>query len=437
MRNILLPCAVGALALLLGGCGPSEPVSEIRLAQALEAIQQGRTDEASRLLAGIKGGGGWLRGPAWSAPLALRLRAQIAFRVGAREEGARLMKEYAGRYDDLAPAMYATSVLDFLKRFGEWQGGPASLYLRGLEAAEESPALAIKEWRNLLRDFPTCALAPVAQLKLGLLQRELGNAAWALSELTAVGARPLEAVDPDGNPVAPQALLAAGQTHFDLLTDRLSAARTLSSVATTYPEVVLKAPGGEFEYSPALMAKVLLARIALETGNTGEGMATLESLLNARGPAGFLLEGMGGDLKGEVRLMLAGACLRLRQFTRAREHLVEVAKRFSGVKRGRLDGPRRSYGFEAVDWLESSLGARASEEALRGLAEVAGGAKTREVWAYAQLKRVKLMARVGQRKAAFEVMAEMQKRYPHLECDPDGDGLLLVPAREAKRVVGG
>jgi len=423
--------------LFLAGCGGPEPVAEARLAQALEALQQGRVDEASRLLGSIKPGGGWLRPATWTGPLALRLRAQIALRNGVREEAVRLLKEYSSRYGSLAPAQYTNSRLEFMERFSEWQGQPALLYLRGLEAESDAPALAIREWRTLLRDFPNSSLSAAAQLRLGLLQKRLGNAAWALSELSAVAKLPREAVDPSGNPLVPQALLAMGETQFELMADRLSARQTLEGVATLYDGVVLKGPDGQVEWSPSSAAKLILARINIDSGESAAGVSLLESLAATKGPTGYYSEALAGDLRAEARLILADNCLKNRQFSRMREHLYEVARKYPEVLRGPLDGARRRYAYEAADRLEALLGVRAPEEALKGLTELAAESKSREAWTYYKLKKVKILARLGQRNTARETLAEMEKRFPSLEIDPLGDGLLLIPAREARRVLGG
>lgn len=423
--------------IILAGCGGPEPVAEARLAQALEALQQGRAEEASRVLSAIKPGGGWLRSATWTGPLALRLRAQIALRNGVREEAVRLLREYTSRYGSLAPAQYTSSRLEFMSRFSEWQGQPALLYIRGLEAQNDAPALAIREWRTLLRDFPACSLAANAQLQLGLLQKRLGNAAWALAELSNVAKMPLEAVDPAGNPLVVQALLAIGETQFDLMADRFSARRTLDGVSTAYPDMVMKGPEGLPDWSPAATAKFILARINIEMGETASGISALESLAVMKGPTGFYSEALGGDMRAEARLLLADTCIKNRQFARAREHLREVSRKVPEVFRGPLDGARRKYAFEVADRLEGALGLRSTEEALKGLGELASEAKSREAWIYYQLKRVKILARLGQRSSARETMLEIEKRYPALEVDPFGDGLLLVPAREARRVLGG
>ena len=429
--------ALVSLGFLLAGCGGPEPVAEARLAQALEAMQQGRVDEASRVLSAIKPGGGWLRPATWTGPLALRLRAQIALRNGVREEAVRLLKEYSSRYGSLAPAQYTNSRLEFMSRYSEWQGQPALLYLRGLESQSDAPAIAIREWRTLLRDFPACSLAPNAQLQLGLLQKRLGNAAWALSELSNVAKLPREAVDPAGNSIAPQALLAMGETQYVLMSDRYSARQTLEGVASTYDALVLKGPEGSPDWSPAAAAKFILAGINLDSGETGAGVSTLESLAVLKGPTGYYSEALAGDIRAEARIALADNCLKTRQYARMREHLTDIARKMPDVLRGPLDGARRKYAYEAADRLEGLLGVRSPEEALKGLGDLAAESKSREAWTYYQLKRVKILARLGQRNAARETMTEMEKRFPSLEVDPLGDGLLLVPAREARRVLGG
>ena len=324
-----------------------------------------------------------------------------------------------------------------MERFSEWQGQPALLFLRGLEAQTDAPAVAIREWRTLLRDFPACSLAPNAQLQLGLLQKRLGNAAWALAELSSVAKMPAEAVDPSGNPLVPQALLAMGETQFVLMSDRYSARQTLEGVATTYSAMVLKGPDGSLDWSPAAAAKFILAGINIEAGEPGPGVSMLESLAVMKGPTGYYSEALAGDIRAEARLVLADNCMKNRQYARMREHLSEVARKVPEVLRGPLDGARRKYAYEAADRLEALLGVRSPEEALKGLGELAAESKSREAWAYYQLKRVKILARLGQRNAARETMMEMEKRFPNLEVDPFGDGLWLVPAREARRVLGG
>lgn len=421
------------LIALLAGCrGQPEPVSEERLAQALEAMQQGRLDEARRHLEAIKTSGGWLQADTWSAPLALRLRAQISLKRGAQDETVRLFKEYEHRYGHLAPAAYARDRLSFLKRFKDWQGTPALLYLRGLEAEKEMPALALREWRTLLRDYSHSGIAPAAQLKLGLLQQRLGNAAWALAELSPVSQLPLEAVDPAGNPVAPQALLAMGQIRRDLMNDKRAARSVFLEVRQQYGQVVMHGPGEALTYSPAVLAQLELAQMAKD-----HGALIYAQLAEATAPTGFATAEMIGDIRAHARLRLAEINFKRRNWARARQRLVAIARLTPDVLTGPVAGPRRWYGYVAADWLEAKLGAHSTKEALLGLAEMTDEARKRELWAYAQLKRVRLLTRLGRAEEAWDILADMELRFPNVTCDPEGDGLLLVPAREARRVLGG
>jgi outer membrane protein assembly factor BamD (BamD/ComL family) len=416
------------------GCGRQlEPAAEARLASALESIQQGRLDEASRSLSAIRSGGGWLKPAMWSAPLALRLRAAIALKVGAQDEMNRLFRQYDRLYGDLAPAAYVRSRMEFLSRFRDWQGVPALLFLKGLEAEEEAPALAIREWRGLLHNYPNCAIAPTVQLRLGLLQARLDNAAWALSELAPVARMPLSVVDPRGNPVAPLALLAIGVIQRDLMHENGPAREALEAVGAQFGKLVLKGPGddGEPAYLPAVMAQFELAVMASDGG-----AQILDSLVNSPPPYGYVTEDRVGDVRAEARLRLAEINLRRRNWERARERLVEIVRLTPDAVGGPPGGARRWYGFTAIDALEEKLGARSPEDALAGLDSAAQGARHREIWAWAQLRKIRLLARIGRQEDAKAVLAEMERRFPNMDLDPDGDGLLLVPVREAKRLLG-
>ena len=419
---------------LLGGCGGErELASEARLAQALEAMQQSRLEEAARSLAAIKPSGGWLRPATWSAPLALRLRVQISFRLGAQEETVSLLNEYENRYGDLAPAAYMRDRLEFLERYSDWQGTPALLYLRAIEAEETAPAIALREWRVLLRDYPHSAIAPTARLRFGLLQKKLENSVWALDALHQVAEMPVEVVDPDGNAVAPQARIAVGQIHRDLMTHEAKEARAaFRDVVEKYGEVVMHGPGGEPAYSPAVMAETELARTP--------GVDKVEvfmRLADVPEPTGYVTPELVGDIRGEARLRLTEINLARRSWGKARERLVEMGLQIPDAEVGPPAGPRRWYGYVAIDWLEEKVGARSTKEALAGLEEIAAKARLREMWIYAQLSRLRILARLGRQKEAREILAEMEKRFPSLTCDPQGDGLLLVPSREARRVLGG
>ncbi len=429
VRIPLIACAVA----LLAGCGGGpEPAAEARLARALEAQQQGRLDEAARHLAAIKPSGGWLRSATWSAPLALRLRMQISLKRGAQEETVRLLNEYNQRYGHLAPAAYARARLHLIQRFKGWQGTPVLLYLRGLEAEKETPSLALREWRTLLRDYAHSEIAPVAQLRLGLLQQRLGNAAWALAELQPVSQLPLTAVDPAGNPVAPQALLAIGQIRRNLMNDKGAAKSAFQEVVAKYSTVLMHGPGGEPSYSPGVLAEMEMAQIAPDGG-----ARIYAGLADAMAPTGYVTTELIGDIRAQARLHLAEINVKRRNFKRARERLVAIARLTPDVETGPPAGPSRWYGYVAVDWLEGRLGSRSPREALKGLTEVADQVQKHELWAYAQLKRVRLLARLGRQQEARDVLEEMEIRFPNLTCDPVGDGLLLVPAREARRILGG
>ncbi len=426
MRIVVLLAAL----ILLAGCARNEPVAEARLAQALEAIQRGRLEDASRALAAIKPSGGWLRSAAWSAPLALRLRAQLALKSGALEETVRLLKDYEGRYGGLAAAAYARQHLEFIHTYKDWQGVPALLYLRGLEAEPEAPALALREWRTLLRDYPHSAIGPTAQLKLGLLQQRLENPTWALSDLGVVSRLEADALDPEGNPVAPQALIAIGQIHRDQRQD-------LPAAKAAFEEVLQRFPKAELAWNnrEVVGSSVSLARLELAAMAPDGSPATLEGLLTAS-PPGYVTGARVGDVRMEARILLAELAAKRRDWEKAKARLLEVAKLAPDTPAGPPDGPRRWYGYEAIDRLEA-LGSRSPQAALDGLSDAAAQARRRELWAYAQMKRVRLLARLGRPAEARGALAELEKRAPNLDCDEEGSGLLLVPAREARRMLGG
>jgi len=424
--------ALAGCVLIGAGCSRQGPAAEAKLAQALEAMQGGRLDDAARQLASIKPAGGWLRSATFTAPLALRLRAQIALRTGALEESLRLFREYDQRYGSVAPAAYVRADLELVQRYHDWQGVPALIYLRGLEVEEDNPALALRTWRGLLRDYPHATISPAAQLRLGLLQKRLENPTWALSDLTAVSELPPEAMDQDGNPVAPQALLAIGQIHRDLRQDPPSARAAFDAVVAKYAKTTLKSADGRVTGSPAALAKLELAQTASDGGP-----ALLEAVAAWSGPSGYVTPDLVGDVRMEARFRLAEMALKRRAFDTAGEWLVEIVDKAPDVPAGPPTGPRPWYGYLALDWLEGRLGSRASEAALAGLAEARKSARHREIWAYAAFKHVRLLARLGRPQEAREVLAELERRFPGLECDADGTGLTLIPAREARRVLGG
>jgi hypothetical protein len=424
--------ALTALGLAGAGCSRQGPAAEARLAQALEAMQQGRLDDAARQLAAIKPAGGWLRAATYTAPLALRLRAQIALRTGGLEEALRLLREYDGRYGSLAPVAWVRADLALVTQYHDWQGVPALLYLRGLEVEDDNPALALRTWRGLLRDYPHATIAPAAQLKLGLLQERLENPTWALSDLTAVADLPADTVDENGNPVAPRALLAIGQIHRDLRQDPPSARTAFEAVIAKYAKTTFASADGKVKGSPAALAKLELAQMAPDGG-----AALLEAVAGWTGPAGYVTADRVGDVRMEARFRLAELALKRRSLDAAKTRVVEIAVHAPEVPAGPPAGPRPWYGFQALDWLEGRLGARAPETALAGVAEVEKEARHREIWAYAAFKHVRLLARLGRAQEARAVLAELERRFPNLECDADGTGLTLVPAREARRVLGG
>ncbi len=423
--------AAAVVCVAAAGCGGREPAVEARLAQALDAIQHGRLDEAVRTLSAIKPAGGWLRSAPAASPLALRLRAQLALRMGAQEDTRRLLEEYTDRYGSQAPAGWARARLALLDRFADSQGHPALLYLKGLEAELETPALAIREWRTLLRDYPQAAIAPTALLRLGWLQQRLENPTWAMADLVAAAASGTEAVDPDGNPVAPQALLAMGQIHRDQRGDPAGARTAFETVLAKYPAAVIRADGGAVEASAAVLARMELAMLEADGG-----VALLETVLDAK-PAGYVSADRVGNARLEARARLAEGCLKRRDTEGAKRRYLEIFKAAGDLTVGPPGGARRGYAYEAVDALAEKIGARSAEAGLAGLKEAADGARAKDIWAYASVRRVKLLARQGRLKEAREIAAELDRRAASLECDPDGTGLLLVPAREARRTLGG
>ncbi|MEK7474226.1 MAG: hypothetical protein AAB152_01210 [Candidatus Coatesbacteria bacterium] len=435
MKRTVKGLAALALAVLGAcgtGCSRQGPAAEARLAQALEAMQQGRLDDAARQLAAIKPTGGWLRSAAFTAPLALRLRAQIALRTGALEESLRLFREYDSRYGSLAPVAWVRAGLALVQKYHDWQGVPALLYLRGLEVEEDNPALALRTWRGLLRDYPRATIAPAAQLKLGLLQERLENPTWALADLTAVSDLPADAVDQDGNPVAPRALLAIGEIHRDLRQDPPSARAAFDAVIAKYGKTTFTSADGLVKGSPAALAKLELARMAPDGGP-----GLLEAVAGWTGPTGFVTADRVGDVRMEARFRLAELALKRRSLDAAKTRVVEIVIRAPDVPAGPPSGPRPWYGYQALDWLGDQLGRRSPETALAGLAEVEKEARHREIWAYAAFQHVRLLARLNRQQEARAVLAELERRFPNLECDADGTGLTLVPAREARKVLGG
>jgi len=424
--------ALAGLAVAIAGCGGREPPAEARLALALDMLQQGRLDDAARQLGAVRQRRGWLAAPAYGESLALRLRSQIAIRLGAREEAIELLDEYSRRYPSMAPFAYAQGRLDLFRRFKDGQGSPALLFVRGLESEDDSPAIAIREWRNLLRDYPKSALAPAAQLRLGLLQKRLGNAAWALADLESAAEAPPEAADSAGNPVAAQALLAVGQVNRDLLTDNRAARVAFEAVREKYAKAVMKEPLTQEPWSPAMMAGFELADM-----EGPSGASRLEELAKSGNRMAFVGEEYSGMVSAEANLRLADLKMKRGGWADAAGRLLAVARENGEVLCGPRLGPRRRYAFEAADRLESRLGARAPDEALKALVSLAGFARSREVWAWASLKRVKLLARLGKQKEAREVLAEMERRYPKIDVDPLGDGLVVIPAKEARRTLGG
>jgi hypothetical protein len=422
---LLTACLVAA-----AGCGRREPAAEARLAEALDSLQQGRLDDAARSLAAIKGGG-WLRSATWTAPLAFRLRAQIALKQGAVDETVRLFTEYNRKFGGLAAAAYTRGRLGFMTRYRDWQGVPALQYLRGVEAESDTPALALREWRTLLRDYPHALITPAAQLKLGLLQYRLENPTWALSDLAAVSTLAADVVDPDGNAIAPQALLAIGRLDRDQRQDLAGARAAFEAVGAQYGKVVLKTPAG-LSWSPAAMALWELAAMASDGG-----VDQLEQLAGWNSAPGYVTDELFGQVRAQARLRLAEVNIRRRNWDKARERLLEVEKQSGEQLMGPPDGSARWYGYEAIDWMAGRLGAKAPEAGLQALEEAASQARRKEFWAYARLMKLRMLARVGRLKEAHAIETELENRVPTLECDPYGDGLWLVPAREAKRLLGG
>jgi hypothetical protein len=139
----------------------------------------------------------------------------------------------------------------------------------------------------------------------------------------------------------------------------------------------------------------------------------------------------------EARFRLVELAFKRRTLDVARTRLVEIVRNAPDVPAGPPSGPRPWYGYVALDWIEGRLGARSPDAALAALTEVEKTARHREIWAYASFKHVRLLARLGRQKEARDILAELERRFPGLECDADGTGLLLVPAREARRVLGG
>lgn len=427
-RRLLLIAA----AIALSGCGRHEPAAEARLAEALDSLQQGRLDDAARSLSAIRAHGGWLRSATWTAPLAVRLRAQISIRQGAVDETVALLKDYDHRFPGLAADAYARGRLDFMTRYRDWQGVPALAYVRGLEAEADTPALALREWRTLLRDYPHAAITPAAQLKLGLLQYRLENPTWALSDLSAVSQLGADIVDPDGNAIAPQALLAIGKLDRDQRQDLAGARAAFEAVTTQWDKAVLKTPGGDLAWSPAAMAMMELAAMAPDGGAD-----LLDRLTGWTGAPGYVTDDLVGQVRAQARFKLAELDMRRRNWEKAKTRLLEVAKQSPEALMGPPDGPARWYGYEAIDWMAGRLAVRAPEAGLAALEDAASQARRREFWAYARLMKLRLLARMGRLKEARAIEAELESRAPALDCDPYGDGLLLVPAREAKRLLGG
>jgi TolA-binding protein len=434
MKSATFPAVLPALAglALLAGCGGREPPVEARLALALDMLQQGRLDDAARQLSGVKARRGWLAAPAYPESLALRLRTQIAVRLGAREEAISLLDEYSRRYPSMAPCVYAQSRLDLFRRFKDNQGAPALLFVRGLESEDDSPAISIREWRNLLRDYPRSALSPAAQLKLGLLQKRLGNAAWALADLAGAAEAAPDAVDAAGNAVAPQALLAMGQVNRDLLTDNRAARTSFEAVGEKFGKLVLADPVTREPWSPALMAGFELADM-----EGAAATARLEALAKAGGRMAFVSDEYAGNASAEANLRLADLMLKRGAWSDAAQRMLTVAKDHGEELCGARLGARRAYAFEVADRLEARLGNRAPDEALKALATLASASRFRESWAWASLKRVRLLARLGRQKEAREVLGELERRYPKLDVEPFGDGLVVIPAKEARRTLGG
>lgn len=377
-----------------------------------------------------------MRSPTWNAPLALRLRAQISLKLGALEETRRILEEYEKHYSALAPAAYVRRRLEFIRFYRDAGGEPALLFLRGEEAEEESPTLALREWQKLLRDYPDCALAPATRLKLGKLQGRLGNAAWALAALSDAAALPPEVLDIDGNPAAPQGRLAMGHIRRDFLEDRRAAREDFNKVIEEFPHAVLTHPAEGVVYSIADMARYEIAM--LDRAAWRGAPSSLKELAElSRSPTGFVQENFLGDIRGEARLELAEAALRRKDWTGAKTILVGLANDLPDVESGRPGGPRRWYGYKAADRMISRVAPHSPEQALKGLEEIAAAARVREMWAYASLQKVRLLARMGMHDQARAIQADMEKRFPNLDCDARGDGMRFIAAREAMRLLGG
>ncbi len=424
------------IVVAVSGCQGREQAADMKLARALDALQQGHASEAARHLSTIKASGGWLRSPTWNAPLALRLRAQISMKLGALDETRRILEEYQERYSDLAPAAYVGRRLELIRLYRDAGGEPALLYLRGDEAEEESPTLALREWQKLLRDYPDCALAPTIKLRLGKLQGRLGNAAWALAALSDAAALAPEILDIDGNAVAPQGRMAMGLVRRDLWEDRRAAREDFGKIIEDFPAVTLTQPAEGVVYSIADMARfeiALLDRAAKRGGTT----ALKELAELSRTPTGFVQESFIGDIRGEARLELSEAALERRDWGGAKALLVGIANDLADAESGRPGGPRRWYGYKAADRLVSRVAPNSPDQALKGLDEIASAARLREMWAYASLQKVRLLARMGMHREARDIQAEMEKRFPNLDCDARGDGLKFIAAREAMRLLGG
>jgi tetratricopeptide (TPR) repeat protein len=424
------------LVVVLSACDRREQAAEMKLARALDALQQGHVTEAARHLSTIKAGGGWLRSPTWNAPLALRLRSQISLKLGALEETRRLLGEYEKRYSMLGPGAYVRKQLEFLQTYRDAGGEPALLYLRGEEAEEESPTIALREWQKLLRDYPDCALAPATRLKLGRLQARLGNAAWALAALSDAVSLPSDVLDVEGNPVAPQARLVMAQVRRDLWEDRRAAREDFTRVIEDFPDTTLSTLSAEVVYSIADQARYEIAM--MDRAARQGGLNILGTLADiSRSPTGYVAANFVGDIRAEARLELSEAALGRRDWASARTILVGIANDMPNVTAGRPGGPHCWYGYKAADKLVSRLGPHSPDQALKGLDEIAAQARLREIWAYANLQKVRLLARMGMHKEARDIQAEMENRFPNLDCDARGDGMLFMPAREALRLLGG
>jgi len=166
------------------------------------------------------------------------------------------------------------------------------------------------------------------------------------------------------------------------------------------------------------------------------GTEILDSIANLSAPWGYVAADRVGDIRAEARLRLAEINIKRRNLDRAAERLVEIVRIAPDVVMGFPDGARRWYGFAAIDVLEEKVGSHSADIALSGLDAASAGARHKEIWAYAQLRKIRLLARIGRQADAKAVLDEMERRFPSMDIDPDGDGLLLVPVREAKRLLG-